>query len=835
MLFMLSVALMLPAAVFPQIITNTIQSLSACPGDTLVQVGVTNCNNVSAISLEIEFNAGVMQFEGFENINEALAPEYLFTNLVNNTIIFNWVTNGSPAFIGNDTLFQLRFHFDGGLGNISWNEINCEFADGNGIILQSYYFDGYISSSGLIPVINSHPNNVTIYETNNASFSVSTSGNGLNYQWQESTDGYVWYPLSNSGLYSGVHTNTLTLSNVPLEMNQVWYRCSISGVCQTEVISNSVLLTVNRLPIKTTLLTATTCPGNIAIPVNVEDFKDVAAITLSLLFNNDILTFSGYSDANPALTAGMFYVNTYQNKVFINWAGSTAIDIGDGALVKLLFTAIGGSSSFTWDEQTPGACEYGDIEGNKLPSQFVNNTITINQIPIINLQPQNVSVIAGQSATFSISATGTTIVYQWQVSTDNGITWSNVANGSGYSGATTTTLSQSSVTTAMNGLKFRCKVSGICPPEQFSSSAALSVSQPPQVIMVQAADVTTCPETVTVPVNTTNCNGIAAMTLVLDFNTSVMSFQNYQNLNPLLSNGMIFIDDYDGHVFINWASTASTNLGNGKIVDLVFLSTGGTGTTHWNNETPGYCEFADINGNVIQSQYDDGNVNVNYRPAVLTQPVSKEIFTGQSASFSITANGTGITYQWQVSHDNGGSWSNLSNNATYTGTTTATLNVLSATLEMSGKKYKCVVSGQCSPNAVSEQATLTVIPTPQVITASLETLTTCAGEFLVSVNVTGFANVSAFSLAIIFNSSTLQYLSCQNVNPVMSIENFIANADNGKVYINWVSNEPVTFGSGTLFKIKFTSSGGTSSLVWDNATAGGCEFSNENGQLISAN
>ena len=48
--------------------------------------------------------------------------------------------------------------------------------------------------------------------------------------------------------------------------------------------------------------------------------------------------------------------------------------------------------------------------------------------------------------------------YQWQVSTD-GITWNDILNNAPYSGATTNTLSITSVTNAMNGYKYRVKLS----------------------------------------------------------------------------------------------------------------------------------------------------------------------------------------------------------------------------------------------------------------------------------------------------------------------------------------------------------------------------------------
>jgi hypothetical protein len=69
--------------------------------------------------------------------------------------------------------------------------------------------------------------------------------------------------------------------------------------------------------------------------------------------------------------------------------------------------------------------------------------------PIITGNPSNQAVTAGQSVSFTASASGTpTPAVQWQVSTDGGNTWSNL------SGATSTTLTLNNVTPAMSGTKY---------------------------------------------------------------------------------------------------------------------------------------------------------------------------------------------------------------------------------------------------------------------------------------------------------------------------------------------------------------------------------------------
>lgn len=76
--------------------------------------------------------------------------------------------------------------------------------------------------------------------------------------------------------------------------------------------------------------------------------------------------------------------------------------------------------------------------------------------PIITSEPQNMSLCEG-GASFSIIAVQAAS-YQWQV--DDGTGYVNVSDGGIYSGATTNTLSLSSVTAVLDGNKYRCIVKG---------------------------------------------------------------------------------------------------------------------------------------------------------------------------------------------------------------------------------------------------------------------------------------------------------------------------------------------------------------------------------------
>jgi hypothetical protein len=121
-------------------------------------------------------------------------------------------------------------------------------------------------------------------------------------------------------------------------------------------------------------------------------------------------------------------------------------------------------------------------------------TVTVNQLPAITVQPQALAapVCPGFNVNYSVSATGTGLIYQWQISTDNGATWTNlVNNGTQYAGVTTATLTLLNVQTTQNNHRFRVIVSGVCPPPVTSSSVTLVVATPP-IITSQPASTTVC-------------------------------------------------------------------------------------------------------------------------------------------------------------------------------------------------------------------------------------------------------------------------------------------------------------------------------------------------------
>jgi subtilisin-like proprotein convertase family protein len=114
--------------------------------------------------------------------------------------------------------------------------------------------------------------------------------------------------------------------------------------------------------------------------------------------------------------------------------------------------------------------------------------VTVNTAITGTLTVANNSLCAGGNATFSFAGltTGTGLTYQWQMSTDGGATYANIA------GATSATYVVSAATTAMSGNRYRVILSAapcVSTAAATSSAGTLTVNPTP-VVTISAAPIT---------------------------------------------------------------------------------------------------------------------------------------------------------------------------------------------------------------------------------------------------------------------------------------------------------------------------------------------------------
>jgi spore coat protein A, manganese oxidase len=84
------------------------------------------------------------------------------------------------------------------------------------------------------------------------------------------------------------------------------------------------------------------------------------------------------------------------------------------------------------------------------------------RFPQITAQPVAAIVCAGDMVKYSVTATSDTpITYKWQLSTDAGVTWTDLTNTAPYTGIATSTLSVNPAALPQNSYQFRCTLTNI--------------------------------------------------------------------------------------------------------------------------------------------------------------------------------------------------------------------------------------------------------------------------------------------------------------------------------------------------------------------------------------
>ena len=90
--------------------------------------------------------------------------------------------------------------------------------------------------------INSQPANQYIVPASSATFAVSTNDPSCTYQWQTNA-GFGFQNLSNAGQFTGVTSNTLTVSTVSQANNNQLFRCLVSaGTCKDTTAEAKIVL-----------------------------------------------------------------------------------------------------------------------------------------------------------------------------------------------------------------------------------------------------------------------------------------------------------------------------------------------------------------------------------------------------------------------------------------------------------------------------------------------------------------------------------------------------------------------------------------------------------------
>ncbi len=348
--------------------------------------------------------------------------------------------------------------------------------------------------------------------------------------------------------------------------------------------------------------------------------------------------------------------------------------VPEGSTVKLFVNAIGGGISYQWYYRNSSsdtwkksimACAKTDTfsftaELNHSGHQYkcvVSNRAGTKETKPINLtvtpkiitQPKSLSAAVGTTAKFTVAAKGTNLSYQWYYRNNASDDWKMSTMASGKTATFTFTAEESH-----SGHQYRCLVSN-GKGSLYTDTVAVTVT--PRI--------TTQPKSMSVAVGTTARFSVAAK-------GSNLTYQWYYRNNA--SDGWKMSTMACGKTAVFSFTAQETHSGH----QYRCVISNGKGT---------------ISSNIVE---------VTVTPRITVQPKSAAVSAGTTVKFTVTAQGTGLSYQWYYRNNSSDNWRK---SIMACGKTS----VFSFTAEKShsGHQYRCVVTGKYG-ETVSNTVTLTV-------------------------------------------------------------------------------------------------------------------------------
>ncbi|SHN46384.1 beta strand repeat-containing protein [Cryptosporangium aurantiacum] len=510
-----------------------------------------------------------------------------------------------------------------------------------------------LTVAGIAPSVSVAPDR-TVVAGSSTSFTATVSAGdpAPTLQWQRSTNGG-----SSFTNITGAVGDTLHLTSVDTSMSNYRYRVLATNSV-TSAVSNARTLTVQPTP------PTVTTPGN------------------AIAASDRTATFTVDAEGDPAPTVQWQYRTPAGN-----WS-----DLSDGPGVSGATT-----ETLSLSDLTSGSDGYRyravvTNSAGSVPSDSA--TLTVGTAPSVT-DPASQTTSAGGTAVFSVSVTGSPLPsVQWETTTD-GQAWTNLQDGSGVSGATSTTLVLSGVTAEMDGRQYRAMATNPAGEPVPSQSATLTVRTPPSVT--------------TDPLNATARNGAATFSIAVE-GTPVPEVQ--------------------------WQYLAASE--GARWTDVTGVESATSATLELTGLTPaedGYRYRAVVTNAAGTVNSDSATLSVGAAPTV-TNPSAQSVVAGGTAVFSVSVTGSPLPQvRWQVR--SGDSWTPMENGPGILGERSTTLVLSGVRSAQDGEQYRATVTNSAGGPVASEPATLTVGQPPTVSSDPNNAIVQSGGSAVFSVTVAG--------------------------------------------------------------------------------------------------
>jgi hypothetical protein len=670
-------------------ITNVI-GLDGC--QYRVRIRTATCSNVTSNAATLSVSGNVTFSDDPDDITVCSSADTIFVataSIPQGTFTWGWQYSTDGGTTWSNITLPSGVYSHTGTAAVAAGSDTLQISDVSG--MYNYRFravayatdcDSVVSKEARLLIegplsVSDHPDDITSCSGEDpVTFSATIDNPGVSgstiYRWQTSLDGgATWINLSNAGVYNGTGTTTLSIANTS-GLNGRRFRLSATTSTCSMIFTNSATLFVEGP------LTVATQPSDVRLCTG-------QSTSFTSTFNNGTGVGTITYQWQVSTDLGLNWSNLTNSGVYSN-VTTTTLNISDATGLY-------------------GRCYRLRATTDYCSAVFSNRACLTVEGPLaITDQPDTVTQCSGEPVIFAVGVTNSSpddpggILYQWQESTDNGATWTNLPNDAIYNGTGTDTMSIA-ITTGKDNNLYRVLT--------WTSTCDTTISD---VALLQIEGPLTFTDD---PDNVTQCSGSGVTFQVTTANAGLGTVL-YQ-WERSCDNGATWSDVANGGVY-SGATTTS----------LVISDVAGLDSCRFRvRQYTATC-------NAVYSNY--AVVTVEGPISFVTQPANVTECSGLGTSFSVETANTGsgqITYQWQISLNNGGTWFNLSNNSIYNGVKSSTLSI-SDVAGLNGRCYRVLIQTSTCSSVASDMACLAV-EGPIFITDHPDDITQCSAEGVIFV------------------------------------------------------------------------------------------------------